>query len=179
MDVVKTNITRLNGTISVDSEMGKGTTFRLKLPLTLAIIQSLLVRVEAETFAIPLHAVVEVVGLKHSDVSTINGRKVIRIREQVLPLLDVTEMLDVRAHPEEGRDPYAVILHIAEHKLGLIVDDLVGQKEIVIKSLGSYLNKTPGIAGSTIMGDGRVILILDVAEMVRMQNAAMNQIEAP
>ncbi|WP_456427657.1 chemotaxis protein CheA [Rhodocaloribacter sp.] len=170
MDVVKTNITRLNGAIQIDSKIGEGTRFTLKLPLTLAIIQSLLVHVGKETFAIPLHSVLEVVGLKDGDVQTIRGREVIRLREQVMPLVRIGKTLNVKdAHTDDSRS-YAVIVGIAHHRLGLIVDDLIGQKEIVIKPLGSFLKKTPAIAGSTILGDGRVIMILDMAEIVRMEN---------
>ena len=171
MDVVKTNITRLNGAIQIESKIGEGTRFTLKLPLTLAIIQSLLVHVGKETFAIPLHSVLEVVGLRDGDVQTIRGREVIRLREQVMPLVRIGETLNVQdAHTDDSRS-YAVIVGIAHHRLGLIVDDLIGQKEIVIKPLGSFLKKTPAIAGSTILGDGRVIMILDMAEIARMENS--------
>lgn len=169
MDVVKTNITRLNGTIGIESKVGVGTTFILKLPLTLAIIQSLLVQVADETFAIPLHSVVEVVHLSQHSVSTINGREVVRLRDQVLPLVRTGEILEVDQSEERPmRQRSAVIVAIAHHRLGFVVDDLIGQKEIVIKALGSYLRNAPGIAGSTILGDGRVIMIVDVGELVRM-----------
>ncbi|GAB5517847.1 MAG: chemotaxis protein CheA [Rhodothermales bacterium] len=167
MDVVKTNITRLNGTITIDSVLGEGTTFTLKLPLTLAIIQSLMVRVARETYAIPLHAVIEVVAIEEDNVETINGHEVIRLREQVMPLLQIKNLLDV-PEQDDAEHRYAVIIGLAEHRVGIVVDGLVGQKEIVIKSLGSYLKKTRGISGSTIMGDGSVILILDVGEVIRM-----------
>ncbi len=170
MDVVKTNITRLNGTIQIDSKLGQGTRFTLKLPLTLAIIQSLLVRLHEETFAIPLHSVIEVVGLKRGDIQTIRGREVIRLREQVLPLVRIGETLGVEGAHSDPDHGYAVIVGIAHHRLGFIVDGLLGQKEIVIKPLGNFLKKTRGIAGSTILGDGRVIMILDVAEIIRMEN---------
>lgn len=172
MDVVKTNITRLNGTISIESELGRGTRFTLRLPLTLAIIQSLLVRVGEETYALPLHAVIEVVGLDEQNVSTIKGREVLRLREQVLPLLSVGDVLSAGTR-QDGARRYAVVVGVAHHALGLVVDDLIGQKEIVIKPLGSYLKKIPGLAGSTILGDGRVIMILDVGEIVRMENDRM------
>ena len=169
MDVVKTNITRLNGTVSIDSKLGRGTSFTLKLPLTLAIIQSLLVRAENETYAIPLHSVIEVVGLNDDVISTIRGREVIRLREKVLPLVRVSDVLNAPRTATTSRQ-YAVIVGIAHYRLGLVVNDLVGQKEIVIKPLGSYLKKIPGVAGSTILGDGRVIMILDIGELVRMEN---------
>ena len=171
MDVVKTNITRLNGTVAIDSVLGKGTTFTLKLPLTLAIIQSLLVRVANETFAIPLHSVVEVVNLGKHAVSSIKGREVVRLREQVLPLIRIGKALKVPRDSEPDiKRQNAVVVAIAHHRVGFVVDDLIGQKEIVIKALGSYLKKVPGIAGSTILGDGRVIMILDIGELLRMHD---------
>jgi len=179
MDVVKTNISRLNGTITITSTPGQGARFTLKLPLTLAIIQSLLVRVGAETFAIPLHAVVEVVGLTHKAVSTIRGREVITLRDQVLPLLRVGEVLDVEGYEPDKERTSAVIVDIANQRLGLVVDTLMGQKEIVIKPLGNYLKKVAGVAGSTIMGDGRVIMILDMGELVRMEKNKIRGIEEP
>lgn len=169
MDVVKTNIARINGTIAIRSEVGRGTCFTLKLPLTLAIIQSLLVRAREETYALPLHAVVEVVALHAANVSTIRGREVLRLRERVLPLLNVGQLLDTPAAAASGRR-YAVVVGIAHHRLGLVVDGLIGQKEIVIKPLGSYLKNIPALAGSTILGDGRVVMILDVAELIRMMD---------
>ncbi|MFW5972937.1 MAG: chemotaxis protein CheA [Bacteroidota bacterium] len=173
MDVVKTNITRFNGTVSIESVLGQGTTFTLRLPLTLAIIQSLLVRVAGETFAIPLHSVVEVVHLGKHPVSTIQGRAVLRLRERVLPLIRTGEALEVPGSETAVMEQQnAVIVAIAHHRLGFVVDELVGQKEIVIKPLGNYLRKVPGIAGSTILGDGRVILILDIGELLRMYNGS-------
>ena len=166
MDVVKTNIAKMNGTISINSELGTGTTITLKLPLTLAINQSLLVRQGEETFAIPLHSVIEVVSLDEQKIDTINGREVIRIRERILPLVRIGEVLDI-PHGKEPENAYAVVVGLAHHRIGLVTDDLVGQKEIVIKPLGNYLKKVEGIAGSTILGDGHVIMILDVAQLIR------------
>lgn len=171
MDVVKTNITRLNGTISIHSAPGKGSVFILRLPLTLAIIQSLLVRVEEETFAIPLHSVVEVVSLAKHPLNTINGREVIRLREQVLPLIRMGEALNVAPYSGTAEDrKNVVVVAIGHHRLGFVVDELIGQKEIVIKPLGSYLKQVPGVAGSTILGDGRVIMIVDIGELLRMHS---------
>ncbi len=168
MDVVKTNITKLNGIIAVESEVGKGTRFTLKLPLTLAIIQGLLVGVGNETFAIPLSSVLEVVHTQRSEVSTVNGREVIRLRETVLPLVDISEILDVPGRDAEVKAFYTVVVGVANRKFGIVVDRLIGQKEIVIKPLGAYLKNIPGIAGSTILGDGRVIMIIDAGELLRL-----------
>ena len=166
MDVVKTNIAKMNGTISINSELGVGTVITLKLPLTLAINQSLLVRQGEETFAIPLHSVIEVVNLNEQKIDTVNGQEVIRIRERILPLVRIGEVLDI-PNSKKSENAYAVIVGLAHHRIGLVADDLVGQKEIVIKPLGSYLKKVEGIAGSTILGDGHVIMILDVAQIIR------------
>jgi len=165
MDVVKTNLTKLNGTVAIDSELGKGTTFTLKLPLTLAIIQGLQVRVGQENFAIPLHTVGEVVRLTPDTVETINGREVTRIRDDVLPLIHVGAELDVTGY-DDADDAYAVVVRLAHQQVGLVVNGLISQGEVVIKPLNGYLKNIPGIAGSTILGDGRVIMILDVAEFI-------------
>ena len=168
MDVVKTNITKLNGIITVESEVGKGTRFTLKLPLTLAIIQGLLVGVGGETFAVPLSSVLEVVRTSRSEVSTVNGREVIRLRETVLPLVDISEILNVPGRDTGVKAFYTVVVGVANKKFGIVVDRLIGQKEIVIKPLGAYLKNIPGIAGSTILGDGRVIMIIDAGELLRL-----------
>ena len=169
MDVVKTNITRMNGTISIQSELGKGSIIELKLPLTLAINQSLLIKQSSETFAIPLHSVVEVVSLESRKIDTIDGNEVIRLRERILPLVHISNVLGIE-NTKPKDQCFAVIVGLAHQRVGLVTDDLVGQKEIVIKPLGNYLKKIPGIAGSTILGDGRVIMILDIVELVRMVN---------
>lgn len=167
MDVVKTHITRLNGTIDITSSPGVGTRFTLRLPLTLAIIQSLLVQVSDETYALPLHTVDEVVRLNGHQVSTVRGQQVLRLRDRVLPLLRLSDVLEIPSRPETA-PRYAVIVGIAHYRLGLLVDALIGQKEIVIKPLGAYLRQIPAVAGSTILGDGRVIMILDVGDVIRL-----------
>ena len=172
MDVVKTNITKLNGMISVESSVGKGTRFTLKLPLTLAIIQGLLVKVGGETFAVPLSSVLEVVHTPKEAISTVHGRPVIRLREIVLPLVDISDILEVPGQDESTQVFYTVVVGIGTHKFGIVVDRLIGQKEIVIKPLGAYLKNIPGIAGSTILGDGRVIMILDAGELLRLAQKA-------
>ncbi|MEZ4762529.1 MAG: chemotaxis protein CheW [Calditrichia bacterium] len=169
MDVVKTNITKLNGIITVESEVGKGSRFTLKLPLTLAIIQGLLVNVGDETFAVPLSSVLEVVRTSRSDLSYIQGREMIRLRDRILPLVHVDDLLHVPGSKNKTSDRfYTVVIGVANSFFGLVVDSLLGQKEIVIKTLGTFLKSTQGIAGSTILGDGRVIMILDVGEIAKL-----------
>jgi len=161
MDVVKTNIEKLNGIINIESELGHGTRFRMKLPLTLAIIQALLVDVSGEIFAIPLVSVIETVRIKETEIHSFEGREVLKLRDSVLSLIRLDEIYELQESLDD--DIYVVVVGLAEKKLGLVVSKLVGQEEIVIKSLGDYLSGNEGIAGATIMGDGRVRLIIDVA----------------
>lgn len=168
MDVVKTNVTKLRGTIQIDSEVGKGTKIVIKLPLTLAIIQGLLVRVKTETVVIPLSSVIEVVRVAPEEIYTINQNEVIRIRNSVLSLLKIEDILydDLDVDDTEKKWQYVVIISAGDRKYGIRVDELIGQKEIVIKSLGSYLGNIEGLAGATIMGDGKVVMILDIGDLV-------------
>jgi len=168
MDVVKTNITKLNGMINLESAPGRGSKITLKLPLTLAIIQGLLVVVGNETFAIPLSSVLEVVHTLKKDVPTVQGSEMIRLRESILPLVDISKILDVPGRDESDGGFYTVVVGVANQRFGIVVDKLIGQKEIVIKPLGAYLKNIPGIAGSTILGDGRVIMILDSGELLHL-----------
>jgi len=172
MDVVKTNIEKLNGIIDIDSEKGKGTTIKLKIPLTLAIIQSLLVNVQEELFAIPLSSVLETVRITSDEVKYVEGKSVLRLRNEVLPLVHIADIYDVERTYDTGEHAYVVIIGLAEKKLGLIVDELIGQEEIVIKSLGEYIKGIDGIAGATIRGDGRVTLIADVGALMDMSKDA-------
>lgn len=166
MDVVKTNIHKLKGIIDIESEAGVGTTFVIKLPLTLAIIQGLLVKVQNETYAIPLSSVVEVVSLEQNQVNTINSQEVIRVRSEVLPIIRLDKVLQTSSIKDTLDKRYVVNVGLGMQRVGFVVDELLGQQEIVIKSLGEYLGSVRGIAGSTIMGDGRVIMIVDVAQLL-------------
>ena len=170
MDVVKTNIENLNGVIDIDSELGKGTTFKLRIPLTLAIMQVLLVSAQEEYFAIPLSSVLETVRISKSEIYTIGGKNVLKLRDEVLSLVRLSDLFDVEKVFDSGDYIYVVIIGLAENKLGLVVDGLVGQEEIVIKSMGEYLKGIEGIAGATIRGDGRVTLITDVSAMMKLAN---------
>ena len=168
MDVVKTNIEKLNGIIDVDSEVGHGTVIRLKIPLTLAIIQALLVGAQEEYYAIPLASVLETVRIPLDEIYTIEGKNVLRLRDEVLSLVRLSDIFGVKQVYEGGEHTYVVVIGLAESKLGIVVDTLVGQEEIVIKSLGDYLQGIEGIAGATIRGDGRVTLIVDVAALMNL-----------
>lgn len=168
MDVVKTNIDKLNGTIDIDSEIGRGTIIKLKIPLTLAIIQSLLVGAQEEFYAIPLASVKETVRVPVEDIYTIEGKNVLRLRDEVLSLVRLSDLFGVKQVFESGDQTYVVVINVAESKLGIIVDHLIGQEEIVIKSLGNYLQNIRGIAGGTIRGDGKVTLIVDVGMIMDM-----------
>ena len=168
MDVVKTNIEKLNGIIDIDSEVGRGTIMKLKIPLTLAIIQSLLVGSQEEFYAIPLASVKETVRVPVDDIYTIEGKNVLRLRDEVLSLVRLSDLFGVKQIFESGDQTYVVVINVADSKLGIIVDSLIGQEEIVIKSLGNYLQNIRGIAGGTIRGDGKVTLIVDVGMIMDM-----------
>jgi two-component system chemotaxis sensor kinase CheA len=178
MDVVKTNIEKLNGIIDVDSELGRGTVIKLKIPLTLAIIQALLVGAQEEYYAIPLASVLETVRIPLDEIYTIEGKNVLRLRDEVLSLVRLSDIFGVKQVYEGGEHTYVVVIGLAESKLGVVVDTLVGQEEIVIKSLGDYLQGIEGIAGATIRGDGRVTLIVDVAALMNLAKGITVDIRA-
>ena len=179
MDVVKKNITKLKGIVDIESEVGKGTKVIIKLPLTLAIIQVLMVQVDTEIFAIPLPSIIETIRISKDDIQVIEGYEMISLRDSVLP---ITRLKDIFRLEEKKKSQslsynneleeeltnkfYVVIVGLAEQKLGLIVDRLITQQEVVIKSLGNLLKKVKGIAGATILGNGRVSLILDIGELM-------------
>jgi len=179
MDVVKTNVEKLNGIIEIKSELGKGTKVILKIPLTLAIIQALLVKVTKEYFAIPLVSVVETVRITKDDIDKVENKDVLRLRENIIPLVYLGDTLGMGKNKRtlDGREIYVVVVAIAEKKIGLVVDELIGREEIVIKSLGNYLTNIKGISGATIMGDGSVTLILDVANVINEASIISTNIE--
>ena len=166
MDVVRTNIRRINGSVEIDSQVGKGSVITIKLPLTIAIIQALLVEVEQATFAIPLGSVIEAVKITKDDVKTINGREVLTLRERVLPLLRLSEEFEIPRDTTCDKF-YVVVVGMGERHVGVIVDRLRSQEEVVIKSMGDYLSDIKGVAGATITGEGKVVLILDIPELVQ------------
>ena len=167
MDVVRTNIKNLKGSISINSEVGKGATFTLSLPLTLAIIDALMVNLSGQTYAIPLDAVTETNKVESRRLTDISGRKALTLRDEVLGIVELAELLGLPVTPplNEREMLSLVIVHDNGRRLGLVVDRLLERQEIVIKPLGSYLGDIRGISGATIMGDGNVILILDPHEI--------------
>jgi two-component system chemotaxis sensor kinase CheA len=169
MDVVRTNIRKLNGLIEIRSEVGRGSEFILKLPLTLAIIQSLLVEVENEVYSIPLASVLETLKVDTSSFHQIGGQEVLKLRDSVLPLIRMQRVFGVAEKDTSSQQSYIVVIGVAEKRMGLIVSRLLGQQEVAIKSLGKYLANSPGIAGSTILGDGRVALIIDPAGIIELE----------
>lgn len=175
MDVVKTNIDKLGGTIDIESEAGKGSVIKLKIPLTLAIIQALIVGVQEEFYAIPLASVLEAVRVTRDDIYTVEGKQVLRLRDEVLSLVRLADIFGVESLLESSEYIYVIVLGLSNIKMGLIVDTLVGQEEIVIKSLGDYLKGIDGIAGATIRGDGRVTLIVDVAALAKLAKNAIQK----
>ena len=165
MDVVRTNISRMNGSLELDSEMGRGSLVTIKLPLTVAIIQALMVEVECATFAIPLASVIEAVKVTKEEIKSVNGQAVLNLRERILPLLDLGQTFHI-PNSKETEECYVVVVAVGERRFGVVVDRLRAQEEVVIKSLGDYLANVKGVAGATITGDGKVVLILDMADLV-------------
>ncbi|GJL67377.1 MAG: chemotaxis protein CheA [Nitrospirales bacterium] len=166
MDVVRTNISRMNGSLELDSDPGQGSRVTIKLPLTVAIIQALMVEVECATFAIPLASVVEAVKVTKDEIKSINGQAVLNLRERILPLLDLGETFHI-PRDRTGVECYVVVVKIGEQQFGVVVNRLRAQEEVVIKSLGEFLANVKCVAGATITGDGKVVLILDMADLVR------------
>lgn len=167
LDVVKKNIEKLSGTIRVTSDLGKGTTFTIKLPLTLAIIQGLMIKVKEEIYAIPISSVLESIRIKPEDIKTIDNYEVINVRDDVLSLLRLNRMFKL-GEDNETDYYFVVLIGSGDKKIGLLVDSLIGEEDIVIKPLKDKYTNTPGIAGATILGDGTVSLILDVSQLIEL-----------
>jgi len=169
MDVVKTNIAKLSGMIDIHTEVGRGTRFAITLPVTLAIIQALVIESAGHTFCIPLNAVLESIMAERGEVDTIEGQEVITLRGRTLPLLRLSRLFGLKAPPGYCPDPnrlYVVVVGLAQHRVGLVVDELLGQQDVVIKPLGKAIRNVPGIAGATELGANRTVLLLDVARLV-------------
>jgi two-component system, chemotaxis family, sensor kinase CheA len=168
MDVVKTRIAQLNGTVEIDSEVGRGTKLLVKLPLTLAILPALMVILDKRQFAIPLASVSEILDLDLTRSHFVDDQEAIMVRGHALPLYYVGRWLHPGRLIEPKTEAHVVVVHVAQRKVGLVVDGLVGQEEVVIKPLGRGLQGVPGLAGATITGDGGIALIIDVPELLRL-----------
>ncbi|HFT6688364.1 chemotaxis protein CheA [Pseudomonas aeruginosa] len=167
MDVVKTKISQLNGTVNVFSQKGSGSKIVIKVPLTLAIMPTLMVMLGSQAFAFPLVNVNEIFHLDLSRTNAVDGQEVVIVRDKALPLFYLKRWLVPSAAHEEQGEGHVVILSVGTQRIGFVVDQLVGQEEVVIKPLGKMLQGTPGMAGATITGDGRIALILDVPSMLK------------
>lgn len=166
LDVVKSKIESLSGEVSVKSKYGEGSTWSIRLPLTLAIIQALMVVVGDEKYAISLGSIETIENITNNDINYVQAKEVINLRGTVIPLIRLDEMLDIREERSTSEDLIVVIVRKGEQRAGLIVDELMGQQEIVIKSLGKYISKCKYISGATILGNGEVALIIDANAMI-------------
>jgi len=166
LDVVKTKIESLGGTVEVESLANKGSKFMIRLPLTLAIIQALLVTIGSEKYAIPLNSIKEITSIEKDKIRNIQGQEVVLYRDSVLPVIRLADVLDVKDYAEDENELTVVIVKKGDKSSGFIVESLIGQQEIVIKSLGKYLAGIKNIAGATILGDGQVALIVDTNSMI-------------
>lgn len=166
MDVVKTKITQLNGSVNIDSELGRGSCLTIKVPLTLAIMPTLMVKLEDQAFAFPLVSVVEIFHLDLTKTNVVDGQECVVVRDNVYPLFYIKRWLVNQSGKTNAESAHVVIVAVGTKKVGFIVDQLVGQEEVVIKPLGGMLHGTPGMAGATITGDGRIALILDIPSLL-------------
>lgn len=167
LDVVKTMIDKLNGTVNVTSEKGKGTTFSIRLPLTLAIIQGLLVRVGKEIYSIPIASVIESQRILHSEIKTIDNYEVLNLRNEVISVLRLSRLFGIKEN-SSGEYCNIVIVGSKDRKVGVMVDSLIGEEDVVIKPLKDQYTASPGIAGASILGDGSVSLIIDVSQLLEL-----------
>ncbi len=168
MDVVKTRIGQLNGTIEIDSELGKGTRLMIRVPLTLAIMPTLMVKIAEQPFALPLGSVSEIFDLDETRTNTVDGQLCVMVRQKALPLYFLRDWLASAGSQQSGDTvSHVVVVHVGSQKVGFVVEQLVGQEEVVIKPLGAFLQGLAGFAGATITGDGRIALILDVPSLMK------------
>jgi len=176
LDVVHTNLKKLNGTVAVDSRPGLGTTVALRLPLTLAILPVLLVQVAEEVYGLPLRAVHETARLQPADIHQVEGCEVLRLRGETVPLLRLANLFQTEAAPHDVENQKKIVLlGIGDRRIALLVDRLLGQESTVIKPLGSYLHHCASVAGATISGDGRVRLVLDAAGLLAAVNPTVTR----
>ena len=165
MDVVRSNVTKLNGIIELDSQSGQGTTVIVKLPLTLTIITGMVVEVGEEDYVLPMSVVLETLKLRRQETSLVKGQLVLSLRDQFIPLISAGKFLQTVQEDDNESDKYIVVVSIGEQQVGLLVSKMKGQEEVVVKPMGQSLGGVPYFAGATLRGNGRVALILDVAAM--------------
>ena len=165
MDVVKSKIESLSGHVDVETHVNEGSVFKIKLPLTLAIIQAMLVQVQNEMYAIPLASIDSTLSIQPTDIRTVQNNEVIVLRGEIIPIIRMEETLMV-PHLKDAQELFVVVVHAGDAKAGIVVDKLIGQQEIVIKTLGNLFMGLKMFSGATVLGDGRVALILDVATML-------------
>lgn len=166
MDVVRSKIESLSGHVDVETKIDEGSIFKIKLPLTLAIIQAMLVKVQQEMYAIPLGSIDSTINIQPTDIKTVRNKEVIVLRGEIIPIIRMEETLQV-PHVKDSDEIFVVVVHAGEAKAGIVVDNLIGQQEIVIKTLGNLFAGLKMFSGATVLGDGRVALILDVATMMQ------------
>ena len=167
MDVVRSKIESLGGHVDVETKIDEGSVFKIKLPLTLAIIQAMLVKVQDEMYAIPLGSIDSTINITPNDIKTVQNKEVIVLRGQIIPIARLNEVLSVpQGKSNEEDDIFVVVVHVGDHKIGIVVDNLIGQQEIVIKTLGKLLSGLKMLAGATVLGDGHVAMILDVSALM-------------
>jgi two-component system chemotaxis sensor kinase CheA len=168
MDVVKESIEKLNGTIEIDNSLGTGACFRIRIPLTLAIIPALLVRLADDIFTIPLSTVEETIRIHIGEITTIEGVEVFYLRDATIPLIRLKQMLNIGGQDAERQELFVVVVNTGVKQVGLVVDELRAQQEVVIKPIEDYLQEKSGFSGATLLGDGRISLILNVFEIVEL-----------
>lgn len=168
LDIVRTNIERLNGTVMLDTRVNVGTTFTLKLPLTVAVFQGLVVTVSGSSYIVPLVSVMETIKVKKEDIKTIRKKEVMLLRDTIVPLMRMSKVIGTKLESVDKVEEYVLVVKAGDRVAGIVVDELKEQMEFVIKSLGKYLGELKGIAGATILGDGEVGLILDIPTLIRM-----------
>ena len=167
MDVVRSKIESLGGHVDVETKIDEGSVFKIKLPLTLAIIQAMLVKVQNEMYAIPLGSIDSTINITPDDIKTVQNKEVIVLRGQIIPIARLGEVLSVpKGEDSNEEDIFVVVVHVGDHKIGIVVDNLIGQQEIVIKTLGKLLSGLKMLAGATVLGDGHVAMILDVSALM-------------
>lgn len=168
LDIVNTNIQQINGSIQVETEIGAGTRFQISLPLTLAIMSSLMVRVQESTFAIPLVMITETFKLEEQDIKYVYQKPVTVLRESVLSLVRLSEIFNLPHESEQGKNWFVVVVQSGKQRIGLIVDSLLGEEDVVVKPLGAFIGDIPGISSAAILGEGQVALIVDIFGLFKL-----------